>query len=42
MAAIAEALRREGRRPYVIPIGASTPLGAMGFVQAIDELVTRV
>ena len=41
MAAIAEALRREGRRPYVIPIGASTPLGAMGFVQAIDELVTR-
>ena len=41
MAAIAEALQREGRRPYVIPIGASTPLGAMGFVQAIDELVTQ-
>src|SRR5207248_194504 len=28
---IAARLRGEGRRPYAIPIGASTPLGALGF-----------
>ena len=38
MASIADGLRRAGRCPYVIPIGASTPLGAAAFVQAIDEL----
>jgi 1-aminocyclopropane-1-carboxylate deaminase/D-cysteine desulfhydrase-like pyridoxal-dependent ACC family enzyme len=38
MESIAGDLRRAGRRPYVIPIGASTPLGAAAFVQAIDEL----
>src|SRR6059058_773861 len=27
---IAERLRGEGRRPFTIPIGASTPLGALG------------
>lgn len=36
---IAEDLRRAGRRPYVIPVGASTPLGAVAFVHAIDELI---
>lgn len=41
MESIAEDLRRAGRRPYVIPIGASTPLGAAAFVQAIDELVSQ-
>jgi D-cysteine desulfhydrase family pyridoxal phosphate-dependent enzyme len=38
MAAAAEELRRAGRHPYVIPIGASTPLGAAAFVSAIEEL----
>ncbi len=38
MESIADELRREGRRPYVIPVGASIPLGAAAFVQAIDEL----
>jgi len=38
MAEIADRLRGAGRHPYVIPIGASTPLGAAAFVQAIDEL----
>lgn len=38
MARIAEALRREGRRPFEIPLGASTPLGALGFVRAVGEL----
>ncbi len=41
MDAIADGLRRAGRRPYVIPIGASTPLGAAAFVQAIDEMKTQ-
>jgi 1-aminocyclopropane-1-carboxylate deaminase/D-cysteine desulfhydrase-like pyridoxal-dependent ACC family enzyme len=34
--------RAAGRIPYVIPIGASTPLGAMAFVHAIDELLTQI
>jgi 1-aminocyclopropane-1-carboxylate deaminase/D-cysteine desulfhydrase-like pyridoxal-dependent ACC family enzyme len=38
MESAADELRREGRRPYVIPIGASTPLGAAAFVHAIAEL----
>ena len=38
MEAAAEEARRAGRRPYVIPIGASTPLGAAAFVQAVEEM----
>lgn len=38
MQAAAEELHRAGRRPYVVPLGASTPLGALGFVYAIEEL----
>jgi len=39
---VAERLRREGRRPFAIPIGASTPLGALGFVLAMAELVDQM
>ena len=39
---IADRLRAEGRRPYVIPIGASTPLGALGYVLAVAELVDQI
>ena len=42
MEAIAEDLRRTGYRPYVIPIGASTPLGAAAFVHAIAELRSQI
>lgn len=38
MDAAAEELRREGRKPYVIPIGASTPLGAAAFIGAVAEI----
>lgn len=38
----AEEMRRAGRKPYVIPIGASTPLGAAAFVQAVDEMRTQL
>lgn len=32
-------LRREGRRPYALPMGGSTPLGAVAFAAAYEELV---
>jgi 1-aminocyclopropane-1-carboxylate deaminase/D-cysteine desulfhydrase-like pyridoxal-dependent ACC family enzyme len=38
MARAADDTRARGGVPYVIPLGASTPLGAVGFVAAIDEL----
>jgi D-cysteine desulfhydrase family pyridoxal phosphate-dependent enzyme len=39
---IADRLRREGRRPYAIPIGASTPLGALGYALAVAELIDQI
>src|SRR5256885_8603333 len=39
---VAERLRAEGRRPFTIPIGASTPLGALGYVLAVAELVEQI
>jgi 1-aminocyclopropane-1-carboxylate deaminase/D-cysteine desulfhydrase-like pyridoxal-dependent ACC family enzyme len=39
MARVADDLRRQGRHPYEIPLGASTPLGALGFARAIGEMV---
>jgi D-cysteine desulfhydrase family pyridoxal phosphate-dependent enzyme len=42
MEAAAAALRRLGRRPYVIPIGASTPLGAAAYVAAVRELLQQI
>ena len=38
MAEFAEKLRSQGRRPYVIPTGASNTTGAMGYVQAAREI----
>ncbi len=41
--AIADRLRGEGRRPYVIPLGAdSPPLGALGYVLAALEFAEQV
>jgi D-cysteine desulfhydrase family pyridoxal phosphate-dependent enzyme len=42
MLEIAERLRDEGRKPHVIPIGASIPLGALGFTLAMAELVDQM
>ena len=39
---LSERLRAEGRRPFAIPIGASTPLGALGFALAVAELVDQM
>ena len=40
MEATAKELTAEGQRPYVIPLGASTPLGAAGFALGIQEILT--
>ncbi len=42
MAVAAERLIAEGRRPHVIPVGASTPLGALGYVRAVAELIDQM
>lgn len=34
-------LRSEGRTPYLIPVGGSTPVGALGYVDAAFELVDQ-
>ena len=39
---VADRLRAEGRRPFPIPIGASTPLGALAFALAVAELVDQI
>ncbi len=36
-----ESLRLKGRRPYFIPTGASTPLGAAAYVDAFFELLEQ-
>jgi 1-aminocyclopropane-1-carboxylate deaminase/D-cysteine desulfhydrase-like pyridoxal-dependent ACC family enzyme len=41
MASLATQLRAEGRRPFVIPLGASTALGAAAYVRAIAELLSQ-
>jgi len=41
MEAVAEDLRAQGCRPYVVPYGGSNPIGASGYVAAIEELLTQ-
>ena len=38
---VMDRLRAAGRRPYLIPLGASTSLGALGFAAAVGELVAQ-
>ena len=39
---IAEALRAEGRRPYIVPLAADhPPLGALGYIDAAAELLQQ-
>jgi D-cysteine desulfhydrase len=42
MAREAAALQASGRKPYTIPEGASTALGALGYVRATEELVNDI
>ena len=40
--AVCDELRAAGRRPYQIPIGGATPIGALGYVDAADEIVDQL
>jgi 1-aminocyclopropane-1-carboxylate deaminase/D-cysteine desulfhydrase-like pyridoxal-dependent ACC family enzyme len=42
MDAAADELRDLGRRPFVIPLGASTPLGAAAYAMAVTELLAQM
>jgi 1-aminocyclopropane-1-carboxylate deaminase/D-cysteine desulfhydrase-like pyridoxal-dependent ACC family enzyme len=42
MREVAEGLRAAGRRAFEIPIGASVPLGAIGYVHAVVELLEQI
>ena len=42
IAEISADLARRGRRPYTIPIGGSTALGALGYVRCADEIRAQV
>ncbi|MEO5816697.1 MAG: D-cysteine desulfhydrase family protein [Gemmatimonadaceae bacterium] len=35
-------LRDEGRKPYFVPLGASNPLGALGYARAVGELLEQM
>ena len=41
MAQLAQRLRDEGRKPYIIPGGGSNRIGALGYANAAIELVTQ-
>ncbi len=40
--ALADELGRAGRRPLLVPIGGSTPLGALGYVEAASEAAAQL
>lgn len=42
MVAVADGLRGDGRRPYVVPRGGATSLGALGYVRATLELTDQL
>jgi D-cysteine desulfhydrase len=42
MTALADELKLQGRRPYVIPVGGSVAVGALGYVAAMFELVDQL
>jgi L-cysteate sulfo-lyase len=41
MAAVADELRADGRKPYIIPGGGSNPIGALGYVTCALEMVNQ-
>ena len=42
MEEVAEEMTRLGRRPYIVPLGGSNPVGAAGYVEAMLELVAQL
>lgn len=41
MEMLAEALRKEGKKPYIIPVGGSNALGAVGYVMGMSEILRQ-
>jgi D-cysteine desulfhydrase len=41
MEAHAQAAREAGEVPYIIPLGGANPLGALGYVRAVEEMATQ-
>jgi L-cysteate sulfo-lyase len=41
MESLAEELRAEGRKPYIVPGGGSNPIGALGYVDCALEIMTQ-
>jgi L-cysteate sulfo-lyase len=41
MSDLADELRRKGKRPYIIPGGGSNPVGALGYVNCVLELLAQ-
>jgi D-cysteine desulfhydrase/L-cysteate sulfo-lyase len=39
---VAEGLRRQGKRPFVVPLGGSSPEGMAGYVNATEELLGQL
>jgi L-cysteate sulfo-lyase len=39
--ALSDRLRAEGRRPFVVPYGVSSPLGAVGYASTIEEIAAQ-
>ncbi len=42
MEELAEKLKKEGKKPYIIPGGASNPLGALGYVSCMEEVMAQL
>ncbi len=42
METVAEGLRAEGKKPYIVPGGASNAIGAMGYVACAQELLQQL
>jgi len=42
MAEVAEEEQTAGRRPYIVPYGGSNPVGASGYVAALEELAAQL
>ncbi len=41
MQEVADGLNKEGRKPYIIPGGGSTPVGATGYVACAEEILAQ-
>lgn len=42
MEELADALSAQGKKPYVIPVGGSNSIGALGYIAAMHELKTQM